>query len=36
MDPKARLDNVPWITKEGYFDSTKFPHRQCPETSGLG
>ena len=25
MDPKKLLENVPWITKEGYFDSTKFP-----------
>jgi len=25
MDPKKRLENVPWITKEGYFDPTKFP-----------
>ena len=25
MDPKKRLENAPWITKESYFDSTKFP-----------
>ena len=25
MDPKMLLGNVPWITKEGYFDPGKFP-----------
>ena len=25
MDPKKLLGNVPWITKEGYFDPAKFP-----------
>ncbi len=25
MDLKKRLGNVPWITKEGYFDPGKFP-----------
>ena len=25
MDIKKLLGNVPWITKEGYFDLTKFP-----------
>ena len=25
MDPKKLLGNVPWITKEGYFDPGKFP-----------
>ena len=25
MDPKKLLGNVPWITKEGYFDPAQFP-----------
>jgi hypothetical protein len=25
MDPKKLLSNVPWITKEGYFDPAQFP-----------
>ena len=25
MDPKKLLGNVPWITKEGYFDPAPFP-----------
>jgi hypothetical protein len=25
MDRKKLPENVPWITKEGYFDPTKFP-----------
>jgi hypothetical protein len=25
MDPKKLLENVQWITKEGYFDPAKFP-----------
>jgi hypothetical protein len=25
MDPKKLLGNVPWITKEGYFDPARFP-----------
>jgi hypothetical protein len=25
MDPKKLHENVPWITKDGYFDPGKFP-----------
>ena len=35
MDPKKLLGNVPWITKEGYFDPGSVPHRRCSETGTL-
>ena len=25
MDPETPAGNVPWMTKEGFFDSTQFP-----------